>query len=188
MPAYSPPEQILFSPVSNFYQGKAIRQQLAAGEQDKELKGLQIDLAKQEVADAPAKRKAALEMLELDRKKAILDVEKGISDLGFTRMKRRADAMRPVVEEAEKMFKAGDQEGAANYLTKSLPAALQDIDPEAASQIEEMSGPDHIWQPEEMMRLRNRVEAFGKIEEDKDKGLDVKTHINYLMPDRKSVV
>ena len=54
--------QVLISPVSNFYQGKAIRQQLAAGEQDAELKGLQIELAKDEVANAPSAREAARRM------------------------------------------------------------------------------------------------------------------------------
>ena len=59
MPAYNPPPQVLFSPVSNFYQGKAIRQGLAAGEQDAELRDLQIEATQQEIDSAPARQDAA---------------------------------------------------------------------------------------------------------------------------------
>ena len=62
MPTYRPPQQVLFSPVTSFYQGKAIRQQLKAGEQDAKLRDLQIDLTRQEIAAAPSKRAQAKEL------------------------------------------------------------------------------------------------------------------------------
>lgn len=45
---YKPPPQVLMDPVGSFYKGKAIRAALDAQEQDAELRGLQIDAAKQE--------------------------------------------------------------------------------------------------------------------------------------------
>lgn len=161
--------QVLISPVTEYYRGNAMRQAEADAKQEAELRRLEINSAKMELANAPALQAAANEKLRLDRDKAEQDIEKGIADLGYERMKRRSDALRPVVTEAEKMFKAGDQEGAANYLAESVTAALQDVDPEAAAQMNEMAGPDHVWQPEELKRLKNRVEAFGAIEKEQDK-------------------
>ena len=70
MPAYRPPQQILFSPVSNFYKGKAIRQQLEAGEQDAELRDLQIEAFKQEPSkDEEEKARLELEELRLNVEK-----------------------------------------------------------------------------------------------------------------------
>lgn len=51
--------QVFVKPVDAYYQGEAMRQSLAAGEQDAEIRGLQIDAAKQELEDAPARKAAA---------------------------------------------------------------------------------------------------------------------------------
>jgi len=72
MPAYNPPPQVLFSPVTNHYQGKAIRAGLASQEQDAELKGLQIESAKQ--ANSPSAVAAAIARAELDEDKIRADI------------------------------------------------------------------------------------------------------------------
>ena len=80
MPAYNPPPQTLFSPVSNYYQGKAIRQQLAAGEQEAELRQAELD-------SIPAQRQAAQRKAEIEenkeqraQEKADREVAAGIAD------------------------------------------------------------------------------------------------------------
>ena len=59
MPAYNPPPQVLFSPVTNYYQGKAIRAGLEEQKVNTELKRKQSELLTQEIADAPSKRPRA---------------------------------------------------------------------------------------------------------------------------------
>jgi len=80
MAVYNPPQQILFDPLGYANKGKAIRQQLEAGEVD-------IALKKEELASAPAKRTAAarkeqrdIDAAERAREKADREIKRAIAE------------------------------------------------------------------------------------------------------------
>ena len=164
MPAYNPPPQVLFSPVSNFYQGKAIRQGLAAGEQDAELKGLQIEAAKQEIANAPSERKAAEEMAAMDKEKATLQIAQLHRDGQGAELQRRADVFGPVISDTMKMWQSGDEAGALEFANTELPIAAASLGDDVAAEMAEHKGADGEWQSEELMRFQNRLEAHYEFE------------------------
>ena len=99
MPVYNPPPVVQFDPIGNYYKGKAMRQQLAAGEQDQEFKGLQIDLAKQELADAPSKREAAERAALLQAENIQSQIDKRTRDGEVTELELAAKALTPLLED-----------------------------------------------------------------------------------------
>ncbi len=83
MPAYTPPQQILFSPVTNFYKGKAIRQQLAAGETD-------IKIKKKELEQVDEKFDLAKKRVSLQEDAYKLNREKFENEVGKERASKAA--------------------------------------------------------------------------------------------------
>ena len=150
MGAYNPPDQVLFSPVSNFYQGKAIRQQLATGEQDKEFKGLQIDAAKEELANAPSAREAA-------KQKALLDAESIQSAIDERYANGEREALRYADEVMKPLFQAygeeKDENKALGIFNTGLPEALSRLpeDQQEAFRAMDTNG-DRVFDHDEIMR------------------------------------
>ena len=58
MPAYNPPEQVLFSPVTNYYQGKAIRLQQEMQQKELDSYDKKMELEERRVAAAEDQVKA----------------------------------------------------------------------------------------------------------------------------------
>jgi hypothetical protein len=149
MPAYNPPPQVLFSPVSNFYQGKAIRQQLAAGEQDQEFKALQMGVAREELANAPSAREAA-------KQKALLDAENIQSQIDERYAKGDRDKLRYSDEVMKPLFQAyGDEENedrALEIFNIGLPEAISRLPEEDQAAFLEAAGPDRVFDHDEIMR------------------------------------
>jgi hypothetical protein len=105
MPAYNPPEQVLFSPVTNYYQGKAIRAQQKAAEQDAEIKGLQIDALKR--AASPEAMRAAAEQAERDIREQEADIRKTSMETDADLRAMRTEAYAPVFAGIAENVEAG---------------------------------------------------------------------------------
>jgi hypothetical protein len=140
--------QVLFSPVSNYYKGKAIRQQLAAGEQDAELRGLQIDSLKQEIADAPSQREAA-------KQKALLEAENIRSQIDERYAKGDREALKYADEVMKPLFQAyGDEENedkALEIFNTGLPEAISRLPEDEQAAFLEAAGPDRVFSHDEIM-------------------------------------
>ena len=166
MPAYNPPPQVLFSPVSNYYQGKAIRQQLAAGEQDQELKGLQMEQAKMEIAQAPERWAMAKKEAESKQESFDLALEQAKKDGKWSDLQRSAQVLIPWVQEIGEI--AG-QDGAnsdkamaqANQTSAQMIEALSGVVSEdQIGALQEFAGSDKQWQPEEFLNLGKYLQSF----------------------------
>jgi len=149
MPQWNPIPQVQARPVSSFYKGKAMRQQLAAGEQDKELRGLQIDLAKQEIAGAPSKREAA-------KKKAILDAENIQSQIDA----RYANGERAKLVYSDTVMKPlfqaygdeTDEDKALEIFNTGVPEAISRLPEDEQEAFRKAAGPDRVFDHDEIMR------------------------------------
>jgi hypothetical protein len=69
MAAYNPPDQILFSPVTNYYQGKALRADTALREKQAEALQAELDAAPAAAKAAARKEQRAEEKLQLEQQK-----------------------------------------------------------------------------------------------------------------------
>jgi len=164
MPAYNPPPQALFSPVSNFYQGKAIRQGLTAGEQDAELRDLQIEATQQEIDSAPDKQDAANreEQRKIDAaKRAAQKLQMEIGQDNTRILGEGAAAYTMAVEEG-----ASPEESSQVFWSSLTNSGLSD---EAVSQYKatyDKDG-DGIINAEEAPDIRRFAMAVGGMEDDK---------------------
>ncbi len=157
MPAYRPPQQELFSPVTNFYKGKAIRQQLAAGEQEAEMRGLKIDLAKQEIADAPSKREAAKEMALLNRDNIQSQIDKRVRDGEMAELELSAKALTPLLED---YTNEEDEDKALEGWNKNISSVISLLSEKEQERIIEAAGPDKQYSHEEIMSTGLGVRLF----------------------------
>ena len=126
MPAYNPPPQVLFSPVTNYYQGKAIRQQLAAGEQDMELKQAQID-------SIPAQRAADAAKLKATQDKAAREVAQELRAVDADKRARLYEAGKASLAYFEE--NPDDEVGATEQFALAYGDGAQDIMPGGDSRI-----------------------------------------------------
>ena len=163
MQAYTPPEQILISPVTSYYKGKAIRQQLAAAEQDAELKGLQIDLAKQEIKDAPSNRQMAKERAELERDNLKLQMADRIRAGEVRELQINADLLTPslVSYSAEP-----DEDKALAKFNEDIKIKMQSMDEASREKYTKLAGEDHVFNHDEIMRTGASIEGFMRAKED----------------------
>ncbi len=180
MPAYRPPQQILFSPVTNFYQGKAIRQQLAAGEQESELKDLQIDLTKQEIANAPSKRAQAKELALLNIEETKLSIAEKVRTGKLADIRFAADLIAPILltynEESGENDENEDQ--AIGNFNVRIQDAIKRLPESSQEDFRKAAGPDHVFDHNEAFKIGLMIRSFSDLMDE-----TAKTHINYQMPD-----
>ena len=166
MGAYNPPDQVLFSPVSNFYQGKAIRQQLAAGEQDREFKDLQIKAAKTEMEQAPERWAMAKKEAESKQEAFDLSLEQAKKDGRWSDLQRSAQVLIPWVQEIGGI--AGkDGKNSIEAMARANETSAQMIEQlsgvvseDQLGALQELAGSDKEWQLEEFMSLGKYLETF----------------------------
>lgn len=150
--------QVLFSPVSNFYQGKAVRQELADREQMGRMRELQIDEA--EYQQSPERRQTQEEILDAQLKAARMSVEQAEIDLGESTMKYMAKRLSPITSLATQLTFSGDEKnveaGTAyfneeiNRILPTLPKRIQDL-------VKKGAGEDHVYSPEEIAQTKLRL-------------------------------
>ena len=125
MPVFDPRQgQVLFSPVTNYYRGQAIRQDAADKKQMAELRGLQIDSAKEELADAPRKRKQEEAMLALQYANMVSTVQKRTLEIGEKEMSAGRDVWQPFVKKYGEMYKE-DPVAAGKWANANLAPAIK---------------------------------------------------------------
>ena len=155
MPAYNPPPQVLFSPVTNHYQGKAIRAGLASQEQDAELKGLQIDAAKQDVEDAPARKAQAQKTWQMQYDSAKANLEGSRLENGEKTMEFMAQSLSGLTSAAtEASIADGNTDRAIAEFNKGYQTARSSFPESIAAKVSEMAGPDKVFDAEEVANLK----------------------------------
>ena len=157
MPAYNPPPQVLFSPVSNFYQGKAIRQGLAAGEQDAELRGLQIKATKQEIADAPSNREAAKQKALLQEENIRSQIDTRIRDGEREELEMNAKLLTPLLEDYSS---EEDEDKALLKFNENIKTTMSSMSKGSQEKYLEMAGEDHSFSHDEVMTTGLGVRSF----------------------------
>jgi hypothetical protein len=132
---------------------------LAEGEQDAEFKGLQIDLAKQELADAPDKKRQAQEMYDakmqqIKQSNDLAEIELGAATMGYM-----AKRLSPSMMKATELGMAGDIEGGLLSFKADVDKLIKDEEtPEAVRRkLAGMAGEDKVWQPEELAGAKMAV-------------------------------
>ena len=90
-------QQVQFSPVTNYYQGKAIRAGLAAQEQDAELKDLQIQSAKYQLS--PEAMRAAGEEAKLKVAKLESEIAENRVNTNAQRLETEKEVLGPIFSE-----------------------------------------------------------------------------------------
>ena len=148
--------QVLISPVTNYYKGKAIRAGLKQAEADLEYKNLQTKALKQ--ALEPNEDEAEKAQLELEQLR--LNIEKKRDEIGDAEMQRRADAYGPIIEEATKMAEADDLDGAISFANKELRLAAEKLGPEVLDEFNKALGPDKVLDKEEIARIKYGISAY----------------------------
>ncbi len=148
--------QVLISPVSSYYQGKAIR----LAQRNDELVNEQIEkqnilLERDIEGDPDAEEKTRLQLEELR-----LNVQKKREELGDDEMQRRADAYGPIIEEATRMSEDGDLSGAINFANTELKLAAEKLGPEVLAEFVEAKGEDGALDKEEISRIKYGISAY----------------------------
>ena len=151
--------QVLISPVSAYYEGKAKRASLKQAEADLELTQARTETLQASLEpDESEKTKLELEQLRLN-------VQKKRDELGDAEMKRRADAYGPIIEEATSMSEAGDLDGAIEFANKELRLAAEKLGPEVLAEFIEGLGEDRALDKEEIARIKYSISAYYEMAE-----------------------
>ena len=122
--------QVLVSPVTNYYKGKAIRQEQADKEQMSELRGLQIEGAKRDLADSGSKelekRRLALQEAQLAFQNEQLDYgrTKFENEVGKEVASKAAFDVYSITQEVNNAFQAGGKTPRAQKEGLGLAANL----------------------------------------------------------------
>ena len=158
------PDQVLISPVSSYYQGKAIRAQQDAAEQNQELRGLQIDIAKDDLKSAPSKREAAREaaLLNRDNIQGQIDARERAGEIAELQLS--AQALTPLLED---YAKEEDEDLALANFNKNIGSVTSILSEKEQQRIAEAMGPDKRFSHEEVMTTGLGVRMFN----DKDDGV-----------------
>jgi len=142
-------QQVLFSPVSNYYKGEAIRAGLKREKQEGELTDLKIDIAKDELENAPSAREAA-------RKKALLDAENIQSSIDERYAKGEREALKRADEVMKPLFQAyndAPDDEAESVFNTGLPEALSQLPKEMQENFRKMDlDHDGRFNHDEIMR------------------------------------
>ena len=157
MAAYNPPQQILFSPVSNYYQGKAIRAGLAAQEQDAEFKDLQIDLAEQELKDVPTKREAARKAALLQQENIRTQIDERLRQGEREELELSAKALTPLLTDYSN---EKNEDLALEGFNKNIGTAIQSLSEKEQLKVIEAMGEDKQFDHDEVHRIGLGVRMF----------------------------
>lgn len=175
--------QVQSTPVSSFYEGKAVR--LAQKNAEIMGRGAELDNElKEQALEGPTAADQEKAQLELDNLRT--QVEKRRQEIGDAEMKRRANAYGPVIEEATRMSEAGDLDGAIEFANRELRAAAQGLGEEAAAEFQSALGDDGVLDKEEISRMKYGIQAYYEMEGDEGpKDPEYKAKDTYVGDDGK---
>ena len=146
--------QVLISPVSSYYEGKAKRASLKQAEANLEFTELRSKALKASMGpDTSEKTRLELEELRLN-------VQKKREELGDDEMQRRANAYGPIMEEAARMAEAGDLDGGIEYANNELRVAAEKLGPDVLAEFNEDLGEDRALNQTELKRIRSSILAY----------------------------
>ena len=151
--------QVLIKPVTEYYRGKAIRQDQADKEQMSELRGLQIEGAKQELAEGPVDRAAAKKYAEskqdlIDEQLSQLVRAGKIEDLRFS-----ANQFDPLL----RAYSATEDEDVAiGNFNNSFKAIAGNFSQEHQERFREIAGEDGLpgFSNKEIMMVGKMIASF----------------------------
>ena len=149
--------QILFSPVSNYYQGEAIRAGLAAQKQDAELKDLQIESVKDELANAPSAREQAKKLAELQIDNVQSQINERIRNGEVEELELNAKLLTPVLTD---YANEPDEDKALARFNESIRAVIPSMSEASQQAFAEAAGPDHVFDHNEVMLTGLGVRSF----------------------------
>ncbi len=151
--------QVLISPVSAYYEGKAKRASLKQAEADLELTQARTETLQASLEpDESEKTRLELEQLRLN-------VQKKRDELGDAEMQRRADAYGPIIDEATKMAEGGDLDGAIGFANKELRLAAEKLGPDVLAEFIKGLGEDRQLDKEEISRIKYGISAYYEMAE-----------------------
>jgi hypothetical protein len=160
--------QVLVSPVTEFYRGKAIRQDIADKEQMAELRGLQIEGAKEELARAPEEWAMAKKLAESKQDQVDAALAQSKRDGRWESMQRSAAVLIPWVKDIGALAGENGENSVAamQKANKTLPAMLEQLSgvvtPEELEKLNKFAGEDRKLDPNEFMMLGKYLESFMK--------------------------
>lgn len=138
--------QVLISPVTNYYKGEINRANLKAAEQEAEIRAM-------EIANAPSKMQAAIDKAKLDEEKIRLAMEKTKGEISANDLARRKEVYGPVLEAAKKKL---DENGDVDldWVNKEVKAAVKRMGPEEEERFKKnFAGSDNVLNHEEFARF-----------------------------------
>ena len=158
--------QVLITPVTSYYEGKAIRTAQKQAEADVEFSNLQAEAIRQEIKMAPAKERKALKLDDLQIEKAELAIQDARGKFGDAELQRRADAYWPILDAATKISEAGNSKAGIAFVNEHLPKAAKALGPEVWAEFDESRGPDKDLSADEIFCIGLGIETFRRIVED----------------------
>lgn len=168
--------QVLFSPVTNHYRGKAIRADISRVEKENELRDIEIE-------SAPSKMRAAIEKVKLIEDQLRLENEKLRGEISDDELARQKEVYGPVLEEAKVRLERDGDIG-LDWINKSIQSAVKRLGPEEEEKFKTVfAGSDGVLNHDEFALFGL---AYG-IQQEPYEDKKPSTHINYMLPDRSVV-
>jgi hypothetical protein len=158
--------QVLISPVTEFYRGKAIRQDQADKEQMAELRGVQIDLAKEELARAPKEWDMAKKLAESKQEQIDEEIAQGKRDGKWQSMQRSTQILEPWVQDIVSLMGEDGSNAASAMKTANatLPQVLEQlagvVSEDEIEELNQLAGADRVLDLNEFMLMKRRLESF----------------------------
>jgi hypothetical protein len=149
--------QVLVSPVTSFYRGKAIRQQQADAEQISELRGLQIEQAEQEIADGPMNRAAAKRYAESRQDLIDIQISEAIRSGRMQELKDSAQLLEPLLVE---YAQTEDEDIAVGNFNNNFKAVASLLGEQQQGKLLEVAGDDHVFDNKEIMLAGKMIQSF----------------------------
>jgi len=166
--------QVLFSPVSNYYQGKAIRLALKNDELFSQYKENEITLQEQEISDAPATKKAAEKKAAADYALVLENIRAKKLSSSEEELDQYRDIVGPWVQEYGKQSKE-DPEAALDWANQNFVGVLERLPPEKQKEFLEAAGPDFEFSFDELSRIGLGIRIY-----EADKNPDPTSHQQVL--------
>ena len=157
MGAYNPPDQVLFSPVSNYYKGKAIRQELASGELDNKIKQANLDSAPAAAAAAARKEQREIDKETRLQEKAQREVDDAFSKGQEKELEQVGEGLAAYTISREK---GADPKEAYAQLKTHLASFLPEKSVNEALATYDKNG-NGFLEPEEELQLKSYAIAIG---------------------------
>jgi hypothetical protein len=162
--------QVLPSPIRQYYRGKAIRQDQKDKEQMAELRGLQIESVKDELANAPDERERAKKLAEANMARILAATEDTMRQGDIREMQLSANLWTPALE---KYTKNKDSASAlADLNTDFFEAIFPNLREKDQKKYLEMIGGDREISHDDAMTVGASIAGFQKKMEDPDLKID----------------